>query len=139
MVLDRADSGRPAGSCEGENRELQEAIRRSLAEGESADGDAVQAHLSEFCAEDDRSLYSVDLAVDDSYRLVGVVSHHGGATHSGHYVSDMYSVDRDQWFRYDDHRVSCVKEADVFGDGPQRDGYIFLYLQKDLCSLVVSA
>ena len=38
----------------------------------------------------------VPQCVDDSYRLVGVVSHYGGATYSGNYVSDVYSVDRDR-------------------------------------------
>ncbi|KAF0305222.1 Ubiquitin carboxyl-terminal hydrolase 37 [Amphibalanus amphitrite] len=62
---------------------------------------------------DDQSLSSVDLAGDFTYRLVSVVSHYGSATHSGHYVSDVYSVGRDRWFHYDDRRVSCVDETDV--------------------------
>ena len=36
-----------------------------------------------------------------------------------------------------DRRVSCVEEADVLGEGHQRNGYIF-YLHKDLCSQVAS-
>ena len=55
----------------------------------------------------------MDLAKNDTYRLVGVVSHLGGTTRSGHYVSDVYSVERDQWFHYNDHRVNRVDEADV--------------------------
>ncbi|XP_037077703.1 ubiquitin carboxyl-terminal hydrolase 37-like [Pollicipes pollicipes] len=112
---------------------------RSLEEGEPAESAAEQARLSEFCVEDDQSLCSVDLGGDNTYRLVGVVSHYGGATHSGHYVSDVYSVGRDRWYHYDDRRVSCVDEADVLGDGHQRNGYIFFYMHKDLCSQVVSA
>ena len=139
VVLDGADSGRLAGSREDEDRELQEAIRRSLEEGEPTDAPAEQARSSESCVEDDQSRCSVDLAGDNTYRLVGVVSHYGDATHSGHYVSDVYSVDRDSWFHYDDRRVSCVQEADVLEDGHQRDGYIFFYLHKDLCSQVASA
>ena len=68
---------------------------------------------------------------------MGIISHNGAATHSGHYVSDMYSVDRDRWFHYDDRRVTCVDESDVLVNGPHRNGYIFLYLHKDLCSQVV--
>ncbi|KAF0287944.1 Ubiquitin carboxyl-terminal hydrolase 26 [Amphibalanus amphitrite] len=60
---------------------------------------------------EDQSLRPVDLVGDFTYRLVGVVSHYGGATHSGHYVSDVYSVGRDMWFHFDDQRVSCVDEA----------------------------
>ncbi|XP_043197641.1 ubiquitin carboxyl-terminal hydrolase 37-like [Amphibalanus amphitrite] len=138
VVLDADSESKPARTREDEDRELQEAIMRSLEEGEPADA-SEQARLSEFCVEDDQSLCSVDLAGDFTYRLVGVVSHYGGATHSGHYVSDVYSVGRDRWFHYDDRRVSCVDEADVLGEaGHQRNGYIFFYLHKDLCNQVVS-
>ncbi|KAF0302750.1 Ubiquitin carboxyl-terminal hydrolase 29 [Amphibalanus amphitrite] len=65
---------------------------RSL-EGAPADA-SEQAHLSELCVEDGQSPRSVDLAGDFTYRLVGVVSHYGSATHSGHYVSDVYSVEK---------------------------------------------
>ena len=61
------------------------------------------------------------------------------APHTGHYVSDVYSVGRDRWFHYDDRRVYCVEEADVLSEGYQRNGYIFFCLHKDLCSQVVSA
>ena len=139
VALDEADSGRPVASRGDENRELQEAIRRSLEKGEPVDDDAKQAHPSQSCVEDDQSPCSVDLAGDNTYRLVGVVSHYGGATHSGHYTSDVYSMERGSWFHYDDRRVSCVQEADVLGDGHQRNGSIFFYLHNDLCSQVVSA
>ena len=85
--------------------------------------------------EDDLSRRSV-VTGDNTYRLVSVVSHLGGATHSGHYVSDVYNVDRDQWFHYDDRRVSCVDEADVLGESHQRSSHIFFYLHKDLCNQV---
>ena len=98
-----------------------------------------QEHLSGFRAEDDQSRRSLDLAGDNNYRLVGMVSHRGGATHSGHYVADVYSVGRGHW--YDDRSVSCVQESDVLGDGHQtaRNGYIFFYLHFGLCSQVPAA
>ncbi|XP_043203061.1 ubiquitin carboxyl-terminal hydrolase 37-like [Amphibalanus amphitrite] len=137
VVLDADSKFKPARTCESKDRELQEAIMRSL-EGAPADA-SEQAHLSELCVEDGQSPRSADLAGDFTYRLVGVVSHYGSATHSGHYVSDVYSVGRDRWFHYDDRRVSCVDEADVLGEaGHQRNGYIFFYLHKDLCDQVVS-
>ena len=90
-----------------------------------------------YILEDDQSLGTMDLVGDNTYRLVGVISHYGGATHSGHYyVSDVYRVGRDRWFHYDDRRVSCVEEADVLGKGHQRNGYVFFYLHKDLCSQI---
>ncbi|KAF0301453.1 Ubiquitin carboxyl-terminal hydrolase 37 [Amphibalanus amphitrite] len=120
-----------------EDRELKEAMMRSLEEGAPADA-SEQVHFPKSCVEDDQSLCSTDLAGDFTYRLVSVVSHHGGNTHSGHYVSDVYSVDRDRWYHYDDRRVSCVDEAEVLGEGHQRNGYIFFYLHKDLCNQAVS-
>ena len=74
-----------------------------------------------------------------SYRLVGVVTHYGGTTHSGHYVSNVYSPRRDSWYHYDDSRVRAVDEADVLGGAPKTDGYIFVYLHKDLCNQVTCA
>ena len=38
-----------------------------------------------------------------------------------------------------DEMVTCVDESDVLVNGPHRNGYIFLYLHKDLCSQVVDA
>ncbi|KAF0312114.1 putative ubiquitin carboxyl-terminal hydrolase 50 [Amphibalanus amphitrite] len=67
---------------------------------------AEHAHLSEFLAEDDQSRRPSDLAGDNTYRLVGVVSHRGGATDSDYYVADVYSVGRGRWFHYDDRSVS---------------------------------
>ncbi|KAF0294222.1 Ubiquitin carboxyl-terminal hydrolase 37 [Amphibalanus amphitrite] len=138
VVLDADSESKPARTREDEDGELQEAIVRSLGKGAPADT-SEQAHLSDFCVEDGQSLCSVDLAGDFTYRLVGIVSHYGGATHSGHYVSDVYSVGRDRWYHYNDSRVSCVDEADIMGEGHQRNGYIFFYLHKDLYNQVVSA
>ena len=133
-VQDADPESKPARTRE--DRELKEAIMRSLEEGAPADA-SEQVHLSKSCVEDGQSLCSADLAGDFTYRLVSVVSHHGGTTHSGHYVSDVYSVDRDRWYHYDDCRVSCVDEAEVLGEGHQRNGYIFFYLHKDLCNQAV--
>ena len=58
------------------------------------------------------------------------MSHHGNATHSGHYVSDVFSMARDRWYHYDDSRVSHVEEMEVLGEGNQRDGYIFFYMHE---------
>ncbi|KAF0289097.1 Inactive rhomboid protein 1 [Amphibalanus amphitrite] len=138
VVLDADSESKPARTREDEDGELQEAIVRSLGKGAPADT-SEQAHLSDFCVEDGQSLCSVDLAGDFTYRLVGIVSHYGGATHSGHYVSDVYSVGRNRWYHYNDSRVSCVDEANVLGEGHQRNGYIFFYLHKDLYNQVVSA
>ena len=103
---------KPSRSQEVEEREPQEAILRSLEETREPMDASDQTHCSQFCVGDDQSPSSADLAGDNTYRLVGVVSHYGGATHSGHYVSDVYSVGCDRCFHYDDRRVSCVEEAE---------------------------
>ena len=72
-------------------------------------------------------------AEENTYRLVGVVSHRGSATNSGHYVSHVYSLGRDCWLEYDDWRVSSVHEAEIMRDVRQ-SGYVFIYQHKDRCS-----
>ena len=88
---------------------------------------------------DDQWQYSMKSVSSNSYRLLGVISHYGDSAHSGHYVADVYSIDRGCWFRYDDNSVTRIEEADVPGESHQRDGYVFLYLHEDPCSQVLSA
>ena len=139
-LTERGQAGRQAGR---QVVPTKEAIRLSLEEGGAAEtGEAGQACLSEFCVMDDQIFSPARPPVDHtgafSYRLVGVVTHYGGTTRSGHYVSDVYHLRRDRWYHYDDSRVRVVDEADVLGGTPRRtqtqtDGYIFLYLHKDFC------
>ena len=95
VVLDSQSDQKPKRSREDEDK-LQEATTRFPEEREPANPEAIQAQLSESCVEGDQSRCSVDLAGSNTYRLVGMVSHLGGATHSGHYVSDVYSLGRNQ-------------------------------------------
>ena len=76
----------------------------------------------------------MDLTNDYTYRLVGVVSHLGETTQSGHYVSDVFSDDQGRWYHYDDKQVSCIDEASSMQKRHQRNGYIFFYLQSNLRS-----
>ena len=136
VVLNSQSDQKPKRTPEDEDHKIQEAITRSLKEREPADSAPEQTHLHESCVGGDQLRCSVDLAKNNTYRLVGVVSHLGGTTHSGHYVSDVYSVERGQWFHYNDHRVNRVDEADVLSESHQ-SGYLFFYLHKDMCSQVV--
>ena len=108
---------------------------RLLQKGESTEAPD-QAHLSQLRAEGDQSLRSFDLAGKNTYQLVSVVRHYGSTTHSGHYVSEVYNVERSRWFHYDDRRVTCVEDADVLGEGPQQNACIFFFfdIRKELCS-----
>ena len=137
-MRDSDPDSKPMWRREEKDRELQGVIMRSPGEVKSADMSAAeQVYLPKLCVDDDKS-QCLGLTGGNTYRLVGIISHNGTATHSGHYVSDMYSVDRDRWFHYDDRTVTvpCVDESDVLVNGPHRNGYIFLYLHKDLCSQV---
>ena len=135
-TLDADSEPRPPRTRAHEERELQEALMRSLDKYEPADP-IEQTHPSKYSVDADQSHYSVDQAGENTYRLVGVVSHYGDSTHSGHYVSDVYSVGRDRWYHYDDQRVRCVDEANVLeDDANQSNGYIFMYLRQDMCRQV---
>ena len=123
MVLNSQSDQKPKRTPEDEDHKIQEAITRSLKEREPADSAPEQTHLYESCVGGDQLRCSVDLAKNNTYRLVGVVSHLGGTTHSGHYVSDVYSVERDKWLHYNDHRVNRVDEADVLTRAPL--GYFY--------------
>ncbi|KAF0306423.1 Ubiquitin carboxyl-terminal hydrolase 37 [Amphibalanus amphitrite] len=106
-VPDAADSdSEPRRNREDKGRELR-VVMRSLEEREPADA-LEQVHLPEFSVEDNQLLCPVDLVGDSTYRLVGVISHYGGTAHSGHYVSDVYSVGRGMWLHYDDHYQAAV-------------------------------
>ena len=109
---------------------LQEAAMHCLVEDEQANP-TEQAHLSKLKVVKDQLLRPKEPASDNAYRLVGVISHYGSAAHSGHYMSDVYSVERDRWYRYDDRRVSCADEISMLGDDHERNGYVFMYMHND--------
>ena len=129
-MLNSQSDQRSKRTPEDEDHKIQEAITRSLKEREPADSAPEQTHLHESCVGGDQLRCSVDLAKNDTYCLVGVVSHLGGTTHSGHYVSDVYSVERDQWLHYNDHRVNRVGEADVLWESPEERIRLLLSAQR---------
>eukprot|EP00095_Tigriopus_kingsejongensis_P001747 maker-scaffold183_size276960-snap-gene-0.12 protein:Tk01747 transcript:maker-scaffold183_size276960-snap-gene-0.12-mRNA-1 annotation:"hypothetical protein EGM_10182" len=64
-----------------------------------------------------------------SYYLVGMVNHIGESVSSGHYKADVYCLDKEQWFRYDDERVSRMSTHQVLSENSVH-GYLFVYLHK---------
>nr|CAB3267557.1 ubiquitin carboxyl-terminal hydrolase 37 [Phallusia mammillata] len=71
----------------------------------------------------------------NSYRLVSVVSHKGGSSNVGHYVSDVLSdISAHKWQCFDDSHVENVSESKVLL-GRQSTSYLLFYLHKDLLSL----
>ena len=116
----------PQRTHENGHSELQEARRGSMEKDMPADSYGHPCALSL-----DDSLTSADPAGNYAYRLVGIVSHCGGGTHSGHHVSDVYSVGRDKWYTATTG-ASVVSKTDL-GEERQRNGYILLYLHEDIC------
>ncbi|XP_016086433.1 ubiquitin carboxyl-terminal hydrolase 37 isoform X3 [Sinocyclocheilus grahami] len=67
----------------------------------------------------------------NSFRLISVVSHIGGSSSSGHYISDVYDMKKQSWLTYNDLDVSRTQECTVQRDR-DRSGYIFFYMHKDV-------
>uniref|UniRef100_A0A672RDQ3 Ubiquitin carboxyl-terminal hydrolase n=1 Tax=Sinocyclocheilus grahami TaxID=75366 RepID=A0A672RDQ3_SINGR len=65
----------------------------------------------------------------NSFRLISVVSHIGGSSSSGHYISDVYDMKKQSWLTYNDLDVSRTQECTVQRDR-DRSGYIFFYMHK---------
>ena len=58
-----------------------------------------------------------------SYRLIGVVHHHGNSVTSGHYTADFYHHEDKAWYTADDSIVRKKEKSLVVS----RTAYIFLY------------
>ena len=48
---------------------------------------------------------------------------------SGHYINDVYDVEKKKWHSYNDSHVKRIPEQDVLTNR-QRSGYIFFYMHK---------
>nr|XP_026261384.1 ubiquitin carboxyl-terminal hydrolase 26 [Urocitellus parryii] len=74
---------------------------------------------------------SADKRDRHTYRLIGVISHIGSTTHSGHYITDAYDFKRHLWFTYNDLRVSSIQEVQV-QKSRLSTGYIFFYMHDEI-------
>ena len=61
------------------------------------------------------------------YRLFAVVSHTGSESTRGHYMTDAYHSAYQHWMRYDDSKVTAIKEAAVLRPEPPLVPYILFY------------
>ncbi|KAK3083221.1 hypothetical protein FSP39_017155, partial [Pinctada imbricata] len=64
-----------------------------------------------------------------SYRLVSIVNHIGSSSIAGHYVSDVFSIQKQAWFSCDDNHVTKMAESEI-RERRERSGYIFFYLSN---------
>ena len=60
-----------------------------------------------------------------TYDLAGIVVHHGGSVHSGHYVAFVRGASG-LWFQMDDNRVSNVNKHVLF----KQQAYILFYIKR---------
>ncbi|KAI9309293.1 hypothetical protein BJ944DRAFT_236234 [Cunninghamella echinulata] len=68
------------------------------------------------------------------YELCAVLTHVGRSADSGHYIGWVKKAD-DEWFKFDDDKVSMVRDADIEkldGGGDWHTAYIVLYRAKKL-------
>ncbi|KAI7864610.1 hypothetical protein BDF14DRAFT_1875895 [Spinellus fusiger] len=68
------------------------------------------------------------------YELCAVLTHVGRSVDSGHYIAWVKKGD-DEWFKFDDEKVSMVHDADIQkldGGGDWHTAYIVLYRAKQL-------
>jgi ubiquitin C-terminal hydrolase len=127
------------------DRELQEAILRSsnvcqeMEETISLGLQQQQLMMDKDCsphlANAGVSLSEVeaeDESPDYSYRLVCVIMHQGASHNCGHYVADVYNLEKQQWYHYNDDDVSHPTEDVVVGNARQRNGYVFCYMHRPL-------
>ncbi|XP_076062651.1 ubiquitin carboxyl-terminal hydrolase 37-like [Oratosquilla oratoria] len=138
-----------------EDEELEEVMRRSLEDfGGKTEEDEIQQAIR-LSLQDQGMTYAMDNieqgeqtqaedVVEDSalnttkagnhtYQLASIISHFGLTTNVGHYVSDVYNFKEKRWFHYDDDKVGEVNTHTVYGEGRQKNAYIFFYMHRDIC------
>ncbi|KAI5968556.1 hypothetical protein CANMA_002301 [Candida margitis] len=66
------------------------------------------------------------LSSSNQYQLTSVVYHHGSSADAGHYTSDTFDFENNQWWEIDDTIVKPIKEDEVLSSGIN-NAYILLY------------
>ncbi|XP_055890236.1 ubiquitin carboxyl-terminal hydrolase 10-like isoform X2 [Biomphalaria glabrata] len=67
-----------------------------------------------------------------TYKLFGVVNHHGIKMNDGHYTSDVYLPAVSGWLRFDDSEVITINEPQVLQYSERRMPYLLFYRRMDL-------
>lgn len=64
-----------------------------------------------------------------TYKLSGVVYHHGSSSNAGHYTVDVLRQDKSSWIRIDDTKVHSISEDAVINDQSDdfKCAYILIY------------
>uniref|UniRef100_A0A7S2HH47 Ubiquitin carboxyl-terminal hydrolase n=1 Tax=Helicotheca tamesis TaxID=374047 RepID=A0A7S2HH47_9STRA len=142
---------------EGENSFLADFIAKEVDVPPVRDNEhACKDTSADESAEDDEERMSLDPEVDgdsasddDSsntrprcYKLRSVVNHSGAASNHGHYTADSFRIEpplneqkcddsvelqKGEWVRFNDTRVSCIASKDAIGINSQRTAYMVVY------------
>ncbi|CEP62217.1 ubiquitin-specific protease UBP6 LALA0_S05e00474g [Lachancea lanzarotensis] len=81
-----------------------------------------------------RSKFPTDLAQGENpscvYNLIGVITHQGANSESGHYQSFIRDEDEDKWYRFNDDKVSVIPKEKIealAGGGESDSALILIY------------
>ncbi|ORX90054.1 cysteine proteinase [Basidiobolus meristosporus CBS 931.73] len=66
-----------------------------------------------------------------SYKLIGVVYHHGMLAAGGHYTCDVLRQNG-EWLHMDDTNITRIPESEVVAEHPERLAYLFFYGRSNL-------
>jgi ubiquitin carboxyl-terminal hydrolase 14 len=119
--LGKTDEPKPEEKKEGEGAAATEGAAGASGGEGAAGGDAMDVDLS---AEED--LWA-------NYELTGVLTHQGRSADGGHYVA-WIRKDSGTWYKFDDDKVTEIKEDDVkklYGGGDWHMAYICLYQRTE--------
>lgn len=67
-----------------------------------------------------------------SYKLFGVVNHHGLKMTDGHYTSDVFLPIASGWLRFDDSEVFAIHEKQVLQHSDRHMPYLLFYRRMDV-------
>ncbi|CAG5119319.1 unnamed protein product [Candidula unifasciata] len=67
-----------------------------------------------------------------TYKLFGVVNHHGLKMNDGHYTSDVYLPVANGWLHFDDSEVTHISESEVLQYSERQMPYLLFYRRVDL-------
>ncbi|GFN77215.1 ubiquitin carboxyl-terminal hydrolase 10 [Plakobranchus ocellatus] len=67
-----------------------------------------------------------------SYKLFGVVNHHGLKMTDGHYTSDVFLPVASGWLRFDDSEVIAIHEKQVLQHSDRHMPYLLFYRRMDV-------
>ena len=82
----------------------------------------------------DRVETSENMIPTGRYQLVGIVTHQGRSSDSGHYIGWVHRKD-DKWTKYDDDNVSTVNTNEILelkGGGDWHMAYICLFKRLEV-------